>query len=309
MPPSWDDQQAFLAVLEEGSLSAAARRLGVTQPTMRSRIAALEARLGVTLFTRSSQGLLPTPQARALEAPARAMAHASDAFLRTAASPPGLVAGRVRLSVADFVGVEVLPAMLPPLLARHPGLRLELALSNRQANLTEQEADLAVRMHPPAQDTLVTRRIGEIPIGLFGHRDYLAARGRPQRLEDLAQHSLIGPDRSAADLALAEQLLGPRAAEMITLRVDNHPAQLAMARAGLGLVFAQRPVGRADPRLIEVLEGAVTLALPVWVVAHRDLRALPRVGAVFDHLVAALTRYVRTGRAGPEDPARQGSRD
>src|ERR1700761_3900708 len=103
----WDDQRAFLAVLDQGSLSAAARHLRVTQPTVRARIEALERSLGITLFTRSVRGLVPTPQARELGQAARAMARASDAFMRAAGAPPGEVAGVVRLSVSDFVGVEV----------------------------------------------------------------------------------------------------------------------------------------------------------------------------------------------------------
>src|SRR5690606_4524600 len=145
----WDDQRAFLAVIEEGSLSGAARRLGVAQPTVRARIEALERTLGTVLFTRSVNGLAPTEQARALADPARAMARASEAFVRAAAAPPGEIAGTVRVSVSDFVGVEVLPPMLASLREAHPRIVIEMSLSNALADLLEQEVDLAVRMHPP----------------------------------------------------------------------------------------------------------------------------------------------------------------
>ncbi len=292
-PLSWDDQRAFLAVLEEGSLSAAARRLGLAQPTVRARVEALERGLGTVLFTRSAQGLLPTDQARALQEHARAMAHASDAFLRAAAAPPGEVAGAVRLSVSEFVGVEVLPPMLARLRARHPGLVVELDLSDASANLAEQEADLAVRMHPPRQDTLVARKLGEVRLGLFAHRDYLAARGTPETLDDFAAHDVIGPDRATPDWRLAETILPPVVLDRIVVRTGSHPAQLACARAGLGIVVVQRPVGLADPRLAPVLPGFELAALPLWLVTHRSLRALPRVRATLDHLAQEIARYAK----------------
>ena len=292
-PLSWDDQRAFLAILEDGSLSAAARRLGLAQPTVRARLEALERALGTVLFTRSSQGLLPTEAARALHEHVRAMAHASDAFLRAAAAAPGEVAGAVRLSVSEFVGLEVLPPLLLELRRRHPGLAIELAISNASANLAEQEADVAVRMHPPSQDTLVGRKLGEVALGLFAHRDYLARRGVPLSIDELALHDVVGPDRSGPDRLLAEQVLPAAALGRVVLRTDSHPAQLALARAGLGVAVVQRPVGLADPRLLPVLPDLVVATLPIWLVTHRSLRALPRVRATLDHLAAALTRYAR----------------
>ena len=292
-PLSWDDQRAFLAVVEEGSLSAAARRLGVAQPTVRARIEALERALGTTLFTRSSQGLLPTAQAHALHEHARAMGHASDAFRRAAAARPGDIAGVVRLSVPEFMGVEVLPPMLARLRGRHPGLVVELELTNTSVNLAEQEADVAVRTHEPAGDTLVARKIGEVALGLFAHRDYLDARGVPATLDDLRDHDLIGSDRTAADLRLMQALLPAAALAQMRLRTDSHPAQLALARAGAGIAVAQRPVGSRDQQLAAVLPDLVVGHLPLWLVTHRDLRHVPRVRAALDHLAEALGRYVK----------------
>jgi DNA-binding transcriptional LysR family regulator len=288
---SWDDQHIFLAVLEGGSLSAAARALGMAQPTVRARLEALEQALGTVLFTRSSQGLLPTDQARALHDHARAMDHASKAFLRAASAPPGEVRGTVRLSVAELVGVEVLPPMLAGLRARHPGLAVEVDLSNVGANLSEQAADVAVRMYAPSQDTLVARKVGGIALGLFAHRDYVAARGRPATLDDLAAHDMIGPDRSAADRRIAEAKLPPAVLARLLVRTDHHPAQLAFARAGLGIVVMHRALGQADPRLVHLLPDLVVDTLPVWVVTHRDLRHEPRIRATLDHLVDEFTRY------------------
>ncbi|HEU4410053.1 MAG TPA: LysR substrate-binding domain-containing protein [Polyangiaceae bacterium] len=290
-PIAWDDQRVFLAVLEGGSLSAAARRLGLAQPTVRARLEALEQALGTVLFTRSAQGLLPTERARGLGDHVRAMAHASDAFVRAASAPAGEVAGAVRIAASEFVGVEVLPPMLARLRARHPDLAIELALSNATANLAEQEADVAVRMHPPSQDTVVARKVGAVALGFFAHRDYVARRGRPEAPADLAAHDVIGPDRAPFDLRLAEAALPAPALARFVVRTDSHPAQLAAARAGLGVAVVQRPVGLADPHLVHLLPDLVVATLPLWVVTHRDLRAVPRVRATLDHLAGELARY------------------
>ncbi len=290
--PSWDDQRVFLAVLEGGSLSAAARALGVAQPTVRARLEALEQALGAALFTRSPQGLQPTDHARALHGHVRAMDHASRAFLRAASAAPGEVRGTVRLSVSELVGVEVLPAMLAGLRAQHPSLAIELELSNAAANITEQAADIAVRMMAPTQDTLVARKVGSIALGLFAHRDYLAQRGTPQTPAELAAHDLIGPDRSALDLRLAGQAL-PGLQHRLLVRTDSHPAQVAAARAGLGIAVMHVALGRGDARLAQVLPDFVPATLPVWLVTHRDLRREPRIRAAFDHLVDAFGAYCR----------------
>jgi DNA-binding transcriptional LysR family regulator len=291
----WDNQRAFLAVLEEGSLSAAARRLGVAQPTLRARIETLERALGTMLFTRSVRGLVPTEQARALGDSARAMARASEAFVRAASAQPSEVGGVVRLSVAELVGIEVLPAMLADLHKRHPRLIVEVELSNASANVLEQEVDIAVRMHPPRQEALVARRVASIPLGLFAHVDYLSARGLPETIADLAHHDLIGSDRSLAERQMTLRLLPGIDNSRFVVRTDSHPAQLAAARAGLGIAVVQRPIGLSDPRLQSVLPELAIPSLDAWIVTHQDLRELPRVRALFDHLAEAFRAYQAIG--------------
>jgi DNA-binding transcriptional LysR family regulator len=284
----WDDQRIFLAVLEEGSLSAAARRLGLSHPTVRSRLEALEQRLGTVLFTRSVNGLTPTETAQALREPARAMAMASDLFVRTASGPAGAVAGTVRISVPEFMGVEVVPAMLARLRESHPGIRIELSLSNLQANLLAQEVDLAVRTVEPRQEALVARKVASIPLGLFASHDYVARHGMPVDRADLSRHNFIGPDRSRADFAIAERLQMGFIFDRMVLRTDSHPAQIAAARAGLGIAIAQVPAGEADPRLVRLLPEFEVARLDTWIVTHENLSRVPRIRAVFDGFVEAF---------------------
>jgi DNA-binding transcriptional LysR family regulator len=293
---AWDDQRIFLAVLEEGSLSAAARRLGLSHPTVRSRIEHLERALGTVLFTRSVGGLVPTETAESLRGPARTMALASDLFVRQASSPAGEVSGTVRVSVPEFMGIEVMPRMLRRLRGAHPAIRIELSLSNMPADLLAQEVDLAVRTVAPKQEALVARKVAAIPLALFASHDYVERHGVPARLEDLMDHDLIGPDRNRSDLSLADRL-GPAFARARTvLRTDSHPAQLAAARAGLGIAVAQVPVGEDDPGLVRILPDLAIHILETWIVTHENLARVPRVRAVFDSLVRSFQEAGRGAR-------------
>lgn len=293
---AWDDQRIFLAVLEEGSLSAAARRLGLSHPTVRSRIEALERELGTVLFTRSVNGLTPTETAETLRGPARAMAMASELFVRQASAPDGEVSGTVRISVPEFMGIEVIPAMLARLGEEHPAIRIELSLSNAPADLLAQEVDVAVRTVAPKQEALVARKVASIPLGMFASRVYVARRGAPSSLAELGErHAVIGPDRNRSDLALVERLGGAVARERLTLRTDSHPAQLAAARAGVGIAVAQIPVGERDPDLVRILPDLEIATIDTWIVTHENLARVARVRAVFDSLVASFTR--QTGRS------------
>ena len=291
---SWDDQRLFLAVLEEGSLSAAARRLALSQPTVRVRIERLERSLGAVLFTRSANGLAPTNEALALHEPARAMAMASEHFVRLASAPVGEIGGTVRLSVPEFMGVEIVPWILADLRKAQPAIQIELSLSNAPANLLEQEADLAIRTFAPKQEALISRKVASIPLGFFASPDYLARRGTPVDLAELAMHDLIGSDRDPSDQALARSLAPGQPASFWVLRTDSHPAQIAAARAGVGICVVQVPVGQRDPHLRHVLPGFTVTTLDTWVVAHENLRNVPRVRAVFDALSTAFTTRMRS---------------
>lgn len=285
---SWDDQRAFLAVLEEGSLSGAARRLELSHATIRSRIEALEAALGTVLFTRSVSGLTPTPYALGLRDSAKMMAMASDQFVRQASAPPGEVAGTVRISVPEFMGIEVIPTMLGTLRAAYPAIQIELSLSNAVADLLAQEVDVAVRTVAPTQNALVARKVADIPLGFFASRAYLNKRGIPKSISEMAMHDLIGPDRNRNDQALASRLGTDFEHVRFILRTDSHPAQLAAARAGLGIAVTQVPVGERDLNLCRVLPDYIVARLGTWIVTHENLKHVPKVRAVLDCLTKAF---------------------
>lgn len=291
----WELYRTYLAVLREGSLSGAARALGVTQPTVGRHIAALEAALGLVLFTRSPQGLLPTEAALALQSYAEAMGHTAAALVRAAGAQGDGVRGTVRVSASEIVGVEVLPPILARLQADHPALTVELVLSNRVHDLLQREADIAVRMTEPRQDALVARRVGTVALGLYAHPQYLQRHGTPQALADLAQHRLIGFDEETPFLRAARKSFPAWQRERFAVRSDSDVAQLAFMRAGGGIGVCQTGLALRAPALVHLLPAQFVWGLETWVVMHEDLRHSPRCRVTFDALGAGLQQYLADG--------------
>lgn len=283
----WDRWRSFLAVVDEGSLSAAARKLGLTQPTLGRHVDALEASVGAVLFLRAQSGLVPTDLARALVPEARSMALSAATLHRRASAPETAESGRVRLAASDVVGAEVLPPVLADFAVQFPRIGVDLVLSNRNEDLLRHQADLAVRMVRPAQASLVGRRIGTVRLGLFAHRDYVARRGVPSSPEELGAHLLIGPESEAP---LAGVRIGGRAVtpSIFAYRTDNDLGQLALLRAGLGIGICQDGIAERDDALLPVLRGTVAFRLEPWLAMHEDLRALRRVRLLYDFLAASL---------------------
>jgi DNA-binding transcriptional LysR family regulator len=287
----WELYRSFLGVLKEGSLSGAARQLGITQPTVGRHIAALETALGVVLFTRSPTGLLPTAVAHTMRAHAETMERTAAALERSACAQGDEVRGVVRVSASEVVGVEVLPPIITRLRQQHPHLKVELVLTNRLIDLLQLEADIAVRMVRPSQEQLLAQRIGLIEVGLHARDDYLHQHGTPQELKDLSDHAVIGYDRENAFI----RSLAVKGFERSTfaLSSDSDLAQLALIRAGAGIGGCQVKLAKQDARLHRVLPEAFALKLDTWVTMHEDLRNSPRCRATFDALVAGLQRYVQ----------------
>lgn len=290
---SWDHYRTLLAVLAEGSLSGAARKLGLTQPTVGRHIEALEAELGASLFTRSVGGLAPTEAALALRPHAEAMAAAAEALVRTASGDAEAVRGVIRVTASDIVGVEVLPPMLAGFHEAHPQVVIELTLSNRQEDLLRREADIAVRMVRPTQNALLAQRVGSVLLGLYAHRRYLEAHGAPRRMDDPGV-AAIGFDRDQQMLRSLRESQINVDREGFALRTDNDLAQLAALRAGFGVGACQAPIARRDPDLVAVLEDAFRYQMEVWVAMHEDLKTSRRMRLMFDWLVEGLGAYVRS---------------
>lgn len=291
--PDWQLYRTLLAAMQEGSLSATARLLGLSQPTVGRHIDALEDALGMSLFTRSSHGLLPTETALAIRPYAERMQATAEALRRAATADKGVARGTVRITVAELMGVEVLPPILTTLRRTYPAITLELVLSDRIENILNREADIAVRMLDPTQDALVARKIGTIEVGAYAHPDYLKHHPAPRSVDELAGHSLIGFDHESAYI---RRMLSDGPAlrrSMFALRTDSNVAQLAALRAGFGLGFCQLGLARREPRLCRVLPELM-MTLDTWLVMHEDMRHNAACRAVFDVLAAGLAAYINS---------------
>lgn len=298
----WELYRSLLGVLREGSLSGAARALGIAQPTVGRHITALEETLGLVLFTRTQAGLLPTEAALALQVHAEEMESSAAALERTAASRGKGVSGVVRVTASEVVGVETLPPIIASLCANYPGLKIELALTDRTQDLLQREADIAVRMVRPAQDQLIARHIGQVEVGLHASADYLQRRGTPTSVAQLTEHCLIGFDQPTPFIREVAKSMRGLDRESFSLRADSSVAQLALIRCGAGIGFCQVPLARgvasgtvASPPLVRVLPEFYTLKLDIWITMHEGLRNSPSAKATFDALVLGMEKYLGAG--------------
>ena len=288
--PSWDLYRSFLAVVEERSLSGAARVLALTQPTIGRHIGALEEALGIGLFTRSPAGLLPTEGAMALVPHAQAMASAAGALARAASGEADELKGAVRVTASEMIATEVLPPCLAAFREAHPRVVVELAVSNRTEDLLRREADIAIRMVRPTQDALLARKVGVVRLGLHAHPRYIARHGVPSTVAELWQHPLIGFDEQVSVRRL-DKLGVTLSRELFAFRCDSDIAQYATLRAGFGLGLCQLGLAKRDG-LVRVLGSSIQLTLGVWVVMHRDLGQSRRVRLMYDHLAAYMVDYI-----------------
>ncbi len=292
-PIDWSLYRSFLAVMRHGSLSGAARQLGMTQPSIGRHMDALEQTLGVALFTRMQHGLIPTPLATELLSSAEAMEAAARQAARVASGGAQEEGGTVRLTVSQMMGGEVMPALLADYRRQHPRVNIELVLTNKSDDLLRREADIAVRMVKPTQQSLIAKRLGRVDIGMYAHRSYVKQFGMPRNLMEMSQHALIGPDQDTTVAMLLKQRGLVMHRDMFALKTDNDLAQMAALRAGFGLGGCQVGVAKRDPDLLPVLPESLTFSLDMWLLTHDSFRSNKRVMSLFRFLTDKLTAYAK----------------
>jgi DNA-binding transcriptional LysR family regulator len=293
--PDWKLVETFVRVAELGSLTAAAKALGTSQPTASRQIAELEERLGTRLFVRHSRGLGLSDRGAELFAGAKALDEGVQALFRKAGGLRDAPRGTVRVSVNEPIGVHVLPPCFAALRHDYPEIQVELAVDNAVVNLSRREADVAVRMFRPEQLDLVARKVGTVEVGLFAARRYVRQHGLPESLAQAIGHTLIGSDRDPSwHRGIAR--LGLRA-EQFAFRTDSLVAQIEAVTAGVGIGGMQVGIARRRPGLVRVLPDFALEPLEVWVVMHQDLRGDPAARAVFDAASAYLEAYARDAQA------------
>ena len=288
-PPDWSLIQSFLAVAEAGSLSAAARALGRSQPSLGRDIRALEAQLGAALFDRHARGLAPSATGARLLQHARRMREEIAAIALTAAGEARQLAGTVRITASVFVAHYLLPPILADIRRAEPDIQIDLLPSDDSENLLFRAADIALRMYRPTHPDLIARHVAEVPMGIFAAKTYLARAGRPHDAADLTHHALVGFDHNPLIIE-AMQVQGVAASrDGFALRCDNQATYWELVRAGCGLGFTQCPVGRADPLVEEIELGLPMPRLPLWLAAPGVMRRTPRIARVWELLFAGLS--------------------
>lgn len=290
----WNQVRAFLATVEEGSLSAAARRLGAAQPTIGRQIAALEAELGVALFERSGRSPVLTASGAQLVDHARAMADAATGLSLAALGQSTAIEGLVRITASDLMTVEVLPDALALLAERAPGVKIELIAANDLSDLIQREADIAVRHVRPMQSDLIAKLIRDETAQFYAATAYLERRGRPSTLEELAGHDFIS--FGDEDLLIRElnKLNLSLTSENFRHGSKNAFAAWALVRRGLGVAIMSDRLGGAAEEVEPVLPDMRPLSFPVWLVAHRELRSSRRIRVVWDVLEEVLSADIPT---------------
>jgi DNA-binding transcriptional LysR family regulator len=284
----WSLVRSFLAVLEQGSLLAAARQLQSSQPTIGRHVTELESQLGLVLFERTGRGLLPTEAALRLAESARAMQLGADALARSVVGADHAVSGTVRITASQPVSCYVLPPLLAQMRLSLPDVQVEVVASNAVSNLLRREADVAVRMVQPEQATVIARRVGKVALRACAHQVYLRRRGMPRQPADLLEHHLIGGDRNDETLKGFAAAGIPVTREHFAFRTDDLIVVWEAVRAGLGIGFVSEHQIRTDPAVMPLLPKLKIQPLPVWLAVHKEIRTSKRIRAVYDFLADAL---------------------
>lgn len=295
----WNLIQSFLAVVEFGSVSRAAEAIGSSQPTLSRQIAALEAEIGAALFTRGARGSLLTEAGEALVRPARQMQTASHALHLAASGQSQSLKGTVRITASETTCAYMLPNILLGLRKKHPDIQIELVANNGLDNLLEREADIAIRMTKPTQDTLVARYLGDMSIGGYASKAYLAQKNVAFSPTTFSDFNWVGHDKSTTLIDSARSIGITMGREAFDFRCDNLIVCWQAVLAGLGIGFGFEVLAQAHPELVRVLPPDWVPDIPVWLTAPIELRSNPRIRAVFDHLVEHLTPFTHPPKPRP----------
>ncbi|MCB1347756.1 MAG: LysR family transcriptional regulator [Maritimibacter sp.] len=287
----WSLLQSFLAVAETGSLSAAARALGLSQPTLGRKVREVEAALGAELFHRHAKGLALTETGQAMLGPAQAMRDAAGRISLVAAGEDRGLSGPVRITASVVVSHFLLPEMLTRFRREEPGIEIDLVASDSSENLLFRAADIAVRMYRPGQLDMVTRHVADMPMGIYAAKSYLDGAGRPATQDALLALDWVGFDRNEMILRGMAEAGWSVTRDFFKLRTDDQAAYWQLVRAGGGVGIMQRAIGDPDPRLERLMPELPLPSLPVWLTAHEEVRRVPRVARVWEALVAGFEAF------------------
>lgn len=284
----WNRARAFLVTAEEGSLSAAARALGLTQPTLSRQVDALERELGLVLFERSGSGLLLTPSGLELLEHVRGMGEAATRASRAAFGQSQSIEGPICITASEVNAAFVLPPIIAKLRSAFPGIEVEIIASNTQTDLRRRDADIAIRNGASSQPDLIAKKIRDDEAYFYAADSYLAKIGDPQSFDDLKNADFLG--FATTDILIdGLNALGFNVEKRnFPVVCDNHVVQWQCVKQGLGIGVITKNIGDTEPLVRRVLPSLDPIIVPLWLVTHRELKTSKRVRTVFDMLAAEL---------------------
>jgi len=284
----WKQLKAFLETAETGSLSAAARKLGLTQPTLSRQVAAIESQLGVTLFERVGKAMVLTGTGLALLEHARVMGAAAEDLQMAATGQSQAVDGVVCISASEAVAAYLLPSVLLRLRQQARGIVIDVVASDAMSDLRRREADIAIRHVRPDQPDLIGRWIREATASFYASKAWVAQHGHPRTSEEAARHGFVGSDRSGRYLEYLQQHGLPLDTSNFVCYAENTGSNWSLVRQGLGIGAMMDDIARDAPDVVRVLDDVPPVRFPIWLVTHRELRTARRIRLVFDMLADSL---------------------
>lgn len=284
----WNQLKAFLQTAQTGSLSAAARKLGLSQPTLSRQVAAIEQQMGVTLFERVGKAMVLTPTGLDLLEHARAMGAAAEALGMAASGRSQAVGGVVSVSATDAVATYLLPPIVQRLRAQEPGIVVEVIASNAISDLLRREADIAIRHVQPGQPDLIARLVREARAYFYASQEWVSAHGHPRSAQDAAQLPFVGSDRNGQYLGYLQQHGLTLTEENFSCYSDHTVAHWALVRQGMGIGAMMEEIASHTPGMVRVLDEVQAVRFPIWLVSHRELRTSRRIRVVFEALAREL---------------------
>jgi len=288
----WNQARAFLTTAVEGSLSAAARKLGLTQPTLSRQVAQLEADLGVLLFERVGRGLTLTEPGHELLAHFEKMGRAAENISLTASGQSQTVEGRVSIAATDIMATYFLPEAIKQLRDIAPGIEIELVVANKISDLQRREADIAIRHIRPEQPELIGKLLGQAEGCVYGSVDYFARFGTPQNMTDFNTATFVSYGSAEEFISYMNELGASLTTQNVKYCGGHGVAGWEMVKKGLGLGAMMNTLAQSTPDIHPVLPKQTTMRFPVWLIAHKELHTGKRFRIVFDFLAEYLPRAI-----------------
>ena len=286
----WNKARAFLVTAEEGSLSAAARALGMAQPTLGRQVDGLEQELGIVLFERVGRGLQLTPGGLELLDHVRVMGDAAGRVSMNALGQSQTLEGRVCISASETYAAVLLPPIIAKLRILEPDIYVEIVVSNQASDLRRREADIAIRNFRPTEPDLIAKKVGEADAVLYATPDYIEKIGNPTMPQDLRHAHFVNLDHAGMMIKALNKLGLGLTEENFPLLTESYLVMWELVRQGVAIGILDAHIGDADPIVRRVLPDFQPFIFPIWLVSHRELTTSRRIRRVYDYLAEELHR-------------------